>query len=226
MVGKLIEYLSVFIALMIVLPVHEFAHAFVADKYGDYTPRVNGRLTLNPIAHVDLYGLLAIVLVRFGWGKPVPVNPNNFRKYKAGCFWVSIAGVLANYLLAFLTYPLFMLVIRAIFAGIIPDVGYFDDVLLFVSLYIPSLSINFCAFNLLPLYPLDGFKIVQTFNKKRGPIYRFLRDKGQYVLLGLLLLSVIADYTGLVYLDILGTVLGYMTDVMFYPITAFWGLIF
>ena len=226
MMDKLIEYLAVFLALMVAFPAHEFAHAFVADKFGDYTPRVNGRLTLNPLAHVDMYGLLALVLVRFGWGKPVPVNPSNFKKYKAGCFWVSIAGVLVNYILAFLTYPLFLLIFRAFLTGIIPNIGYFDDVLFLTFYYIPVLNINLCAFNLIPLYPLDGFKVVQTFNKKRGPIYRFLRDNGQYILLGLLFLNVIADYTGFYYIDILGIVLGYITSVLSYPITAFWGLIF
>ena len=106
MVELIVEYASVFLALLIVLPVHEFAHAFVAHKCGDLTPKINGRLTLNPMAHFDTYGLVALLLVRFGWGKPVPVNPNNFRNRKVGCILVSISGVVANFLLAFLVYPL------------------------------------------------------------------------------------------------------------------------
>ena len=74
MIEFIVEYASVFLALLIVLPVHEFAHAYSAHKCGDLTPKINGRLTLNPMAHFDTYGLVALLLVRFGWGKPVPVD--------------------------------------------------------------------------------------------------------------------------------------------------------
>lgn len=226
MIDKLITYIAIFVALLIVLPVHEFAHAFVAHKFGDPTPKVNGRLTLNPLAHIDPYGLVMIVLVHFGWGKPVPVNPAYFKPYRLGKFMVSIAGVLSNYILAFLTYPLFILVFKAFLGGAIGNFGYFDDLLLEIALYIPSLSINFAVFNILPLYPLDGFKIVESLDKKRGPIYRFLRNNGQYILLILLVLGFIADLTGLYYLDVLGFIMSYLTGWANYPIMAFWGLIF
>ena len=223
MVELIVEYASVFLALLIVLPVHEFAHAFVAHKCGDLTPKINGRLTLNPMAHFDTYGLVALLLVRFGWGKPVPVNPNNFRNRKVGCILVSISGVIANFLLAFLVYPLLF---SLIYFVKIPNLGYFDDVLLNTIYYIPSLSLAFFAFNILPIYPLDGFKLYETLSSGRGSIYRFLRNNGSYILIGLILLGLIADRTGMWYLDILGTYVRWMSGVLGYPITAFWGLIF
>ncbi len=223
MVQTIIEYASVFLALLIVLPVHEFAHAFVAYKCGDITPKINGRLTLNPMAHFDVYGLVALILVHFGWGKPVPVNPNNFKNRKTGCILVSLAGVIANFLLAFLIYPL---VIALIFYVRIPNLGYFDEVLIYAVSYIPSISLALFAFNILPIYPLDGFKLYETLSGGTGRVYRFLRNYGSYILLGLILLGFVADRTGIWYLDILGIYVSWMSNIIGYPITAFWGLIF
>lgn len=223
MVQTIIEYASVFLALLVVLPVHEFAHAFVAYKCGDITPKINGRLTLNPMAHFDVYGLVALILVHFGWGKPVPVNPNNFKNRKTGCILVSLAGVIANFLLAFLIYPL---VIALIFYVRIPNLGYFDEVLIYAVSYIPSISLALFAFNILPIYPLDGFKLYETLSGGTGRVYRFLRNYGSYILLGLILLGFVADRTGIWYLDILGIYVSWMSNIIGYPITAFWGLIF
>lgn len=219
---RIISYIAVFLALMVVLPVHEFAHAFVADKCGDKTPRSYGRLTLNPLSHVDVYGLVALVLVHFGWGKPVPVNPYNFRRRKLGSVLVSIAGVVANYILAFLTVPLVYL----LFYIIIPDFGYFDDLLILTVLYIPELCLTFFVFNMLPIYPLDGFKLFETLNGGKGKIYRFLRDYGHYILLGLIFLGIIANNSGVYQLDILGMYVSWASDLIAQPIYAFWGLIF
>ena len=220
MVDKILEYICIFLALIVVLPVHEFAHAFVAVKFGDNTPKLNGRYNLNPLSHFDVSGLICFLFTGFGWAKPVPVNPYNFTKYKAGCFWVSVAGVIANILLAFLIYPLFILSIR------IPQFGYFTVVLKTTLIYIFSMSIGFSVFNLIPVYPLDGFRAIDCFAKKRGKVYRFLREKGYYVLLVLLLLGVFGDAIGVPQLDVLGYALNYVSGLIQYPISAFWGLFF
>ena len=122
-IERIITYLSVFIAILVILPFHEFAHAFVAVKCGDNTPKNYGRYTLNPLAHFDRVGLICFLFAGFGWAKPVPINPNNFKKYKKGCFLVSIAGVVFNYILSFFAYPLIYFSLK------IPDIGFFDDIL-------------------------------------------------------------------------------------------------
>ncbi len=219
-VWKIMDYIAIFLALIIVLPLHEFAHAFTAVKCGDPTPKFYGRYTLNPLAHFDPLGLICFVFAGFGWAKPVPVNPNNFKNYKRGSFFVSSAGVFANYILAFLVFPLWVLSFR------VPEFGLFTYVLQSTLGNIVVLSLVFFVFNLIPVFPLDGFRILDCFCDKNNLIYRFLRDYGRFVLLFLFLLSVIADFTGFYQIDILGRAINFLVSYIEIPITAFWGLIF
>ena len=218
MVGDIIAYVSRFLALMLALSVHEFAHAFVAVKLGDLTPKINGRYSLNPLAHFDILGLICFVFIGFGWAKPVPVNPNNFKRPKRDMLFVAAAGVVANYILAFLFYPLFVL------SAYVPQFGYFTDVLQLSLYYVFSFSVVFFIFNLLPIYPLDGFRIVDTFVKKRGEGYYAFRKYGIYVLYALIILNAVARITGIVYFNVLGIAINFLYKYVSYPITAFWGL--
>lgn len=219
LIERVISYISIFIALMIVLPFHEFAHGFAAVKNGDITPKIYGRYTLNPFAHFDVLGLLCFVFAGFGWAKPVPVNPYNFRNYKKGCFWVSISGVLMNYILSFFAYILFIISLK-----FLPEFGYFKDVICLSFYYIFQLGLVFFVFNLLPIYPLDGFRVVDVFVKRRGSIYHFLRYQGIYVLYFLFFLSIVSDFTGLWQLNVLGIIINFFVEIFKIPITAFWGL--
>lgn len=220
-----IELIAQLLAVMIVLSLHEFSHAFVAYKCGDPTAKFAGRMTMNPVKHFDLLGLLAFTFAGFGWAKPVPINPNNFKKYKLGVFLTSIAGILANILCAFLIYPLIQLFFMYVFPYI---AGKNLSVFLFsflLSLW--SCSLNFAAFNLIPLYPLDGFRVVTAFNKKQGKVYRFFRNYGQYILLALIVINIASRYIWVfAYIDLLGFVMGWLTTWMSTPISAFWNLIF
>ncbi len=225
----ILEYIASFLAVMLVLPIHEFAHAFVADRCGDNTPRAYGRLTLNPLAHFDIYGVLSMILVRFGWGKPVPINPNNFRHYKRDCFLVSIAGVVANLVTAFLIYPLVVFAIRW-FNGLNFDNSFTQNLLYVVVralVYIHLTSLSLSVFNLIPLYPLDGFKALDAIVAKKGKFFYFLYKNSRYILLALLLLSVLADVVpALGMFDVLGFTLGYLVDKLSYLIGMFWGMFF
>ena len=111
MAEYIVELLASFCAVIIVLTLHEFAHAYVAYKCGDPTPKWSGRLSLNPLRHFDLFGLLCFTFVGFGWAKPVSINPENFRNYRAGLGLTACAGIVVNYLTALLIYPVYLVVV-------------------------------------------------------------------------------------------------------------------
>jgi len=153
-------FITRIITLLLAFTFHEFAHAAVATALGDPTPRMHGRLTLNPLAHLDMMGTLTLVLVGFGWAKPVPVNPYEVRrKTKAGMMLVSLAGPATNLLLAVIAaIPLRFgwVSLRPTTSAFLPSWGSF----LFEFLTI-NLALFF--FNLLPLAPLDGEKVITFF---------------------------------------------------------------
>lgn len=225
--NQLIELLASLIAVTVVLTLHEFAHALVAYKCGDPTPKWGGRLSLNPLRHFDPIGLVCFALVGFGWAKPVPINPANFKKYRLGLGLTASAGIIVNYIMAFLFYPLALIVIN-----FMPQIVFLTDFLYYLTMLLYSYSLSFCVFNLLPLYPLDGFRIVDALNKRRGKIYRFLRSYGQWILLGLIAESFLCNLFvrfGIWQMDwfnILGWIMKFATKYVGFPILAIWGLIF
>ncbi|MBE7079428.1 MAG: site-2 protease family protein [Clostridiales bacterium] len=223
MVEYVLTILAGMLAAIVVISFHEFSHAFVAYKCGDPTAKFSGRMTLNPVKHFDPLGLLTFALVGFGWAKPVPVNPNNFKNYKWGSFWTSAAGIITNYLMAFLFYPLLWVVLKYLSPLTAGTYGQIFIEYLFAYFYLYSLS--FCVFNLLPVYPLDGFRIMDAFNTRRGKVYWFLRQYGYWILLGLMLFSYAArTIPGLAVLDVFGYAMRFTKDFIGRPITAFWGL--
>ena len=214
-----------FLAVTVVITLHEFAHAYSAYKCGDPTAKFMGRMTLNPVKHFDLLGILMFAFAGFGWAKPVPINPNNFKNYKKGSFWTAIAGVLANYISAFFFYALCFLAFRYLLP--LTEGKYISYFVysFFNGLFVFSLS--FCIFNLLPIYPLDGFRVIESSSMKRGKLYWFLRQNGQYILFLLIGLHYLAGSLPVLRnFDILGYVIKFATEIFGWPITAFWNWIF
>ncbi|HUT69495.1 MAG TPA: site-2 protease family protein [Desulfatiglandales bacterium] len=171
--------------ILLALTFHEYAHGYVANKYGDDTAKRSGRLTLNPLAHLDPLGTIMIFLVHFGWAKPVPVNPYRLRNPKRDMLWISAAGPLANMVLALLSGML----LRLVFAvGGAPQKH--SIVGLLIVMVIMSLQINLALaiFNVLPIAPLDGSKILAGLLPARheGTIY-LLERYGPLILIGLII---------------------------------------
>lgn len=158
--GELIIYFfSMAFVVFCTLPVHEYAHALVATKLGDQTPRLQGRLTLNPMAHISPIGALMILLVGFGYAKPVGVNPRNFKDPKKGMALVAVAGPVSNLLMGFVAEFLAMLCYK--FALTASDSFLFTAVYLFFN-YAAIVNIQLAVFNFLPIPPLDGSRILQV----------------------------------------------------------------
>lgn len=150
---------------------HEFGHGLVAKIWGDNTATDAGRLTLNPIVHIDPIGTLAIPMINmitgipllFGWAKPVPINPTRFRHYRQGLFWVSIAGPGINVIVGFFSAILF----GVFYKYVTPDFSLYEPLL---KMMIAAININFALalFNLLPIPPLDGSKVLESFLNYNG----------------------------------------------------------
>ncbi len=156
-----IQLIARLIAIFLSLTFHEFAHAWTADRFGDYTPRMNGRLTLNPLAHIDPIGALLLLVAGFGWAKPVPVNPFALqRRSPAAPMLVSLAGPASNLLLALLVAIPFRLGVFTLSAT-----GGNNTLYTFLEVLLEFASINLLLmlFNLIPIPPLDGDKILEYF---------------------------------------------------------------
>lgn len=206
--NKLILFFTFTFATIFALTIHEYAHGAVANKLGDNTAKLAGRLSLNPMVHFDCLGMFCFLFLGFGWAKPVPINPYNFHNIKRDLFLVSIAGICVNLILAFICYPIALLFLRTIESGTVIYILFH----LFYCLF--EVNLVFAVFNLLPIYPLDGFNALASQLKYTNPYVTFMQRYGSFVLLAVI---IIFSQTG---------IFSFLVNKVGYPIEWFWGLIF
>jgi Zn-dependent protease len=198
---------------------HEYAHGLIANYWGDQTAKTEGRLTLNPIPHMDPLGTLIFPVINmltgmnllFGWAKPVPINPNRFKKYRPGLFWVSLAGPGMNFLLAVLSAAAFFAI-----QAWLPRSFYLFDPL--VAMAYVSVSLNYALgiFNLIPLPPLDGSKIVEAFLPySAAKKYETLAQYSFFILMALLLSGA---------LSVLSYPIRFCTEMTLYFVSQLFGI--
>lgn len=160
------EFFSTILGILFAISIHEFGHAFVAYLNGDDTAKRAGRMNINPMSHIDPFGMLMMFLVHFGWAKPVPVNPYNYKNEKLGNITVSLAGIIFNLISAFI----FVMIYK--YASQWQILGFVDqESMLMVTRSLVMYNVGFAAFNILPIPPLDGWSLLSTF-LPREIVYR------------------------------------------------------
>ena len=196
-------------AIMIAIVFHEWAHAWAAYKSGDPTAKMMKRMTLNPARHLEPMGMLAFLLIGIGWAKPVPVNPFNYRNFRRGNFFVSIAGVTVNFIIGFVASLGFVLIETY---GNLGNIWVWGIGMFFMFTMI--INISLMIFNLLPIPPLDGYNLLVSFTKPNNRYMRWARENAMFLLLAVLLISMFT-----------GAIAG-LRNVIVDGFTAFWGLFF
>lgn len=216
-VGKtIILLLAITLVFMVSLAFHELAHGFVAYKQGDPTAKATGRLSLNPLSHIDATGFVMFLLIGVGWAKPVPVNPNNFKKYRSGIAKVSIAGIVANLILCVLGSFLYILTIKL--------TGDVNDIIAIAMFWLMWANASLMFFNLIPLYPLDGFNFISSFMRADNKFVQAnIRNSGR-IFIGILLTDLLFE---LIFgISIIGYILSLLTGWICTPLCKLWSLIF
>jgi Zn-dependent protease len=190
----LMDKLIILPAILIGLSFHEFAHALAADRLGDGTPRRQGRVTLNPAAHIDLFGLLALFFIGFGWGKPVMVDDRNFKHIRRDGLIVDLAGVTTNFILAVIFAGILQLLAKYQINFLVSSLG---GILVEMIFYVIFINIVLMIFNLLPIPPLDGFGILtEVFNLREKGWYYRVYNNGFMILLLLIVFNVTGRVLG------------------------------
>lgn len=190
--------LSSIAVVFLTLPIHEFAHAFVATRLGDPTPRYQGRLTINPFAHIDYLGALCIILFGFGWAKPVGINARYFKSPKWGMVLSAAAGPVSNLIVALIALILYNVIF------IVSPVSTITIAVLFFFYYLAQINVYLAVFNLLPIPPLDGSRVLFAVLPKK--YYFAVMRYERYIYFGLL---------ALLWLGVLSGPISYISNFIF-----------
>lgn len=208
-IDVVIYILSTLTVVFLTLPIHEFAHGYAAVKLGDNTPRWQGRLTVNPFAHIDYIGALCIILFGFGWAKPVQINQNNFRNPKRDMALTALAGPVSNIIVALISMLLFNLCFM--FANALAFIQY----VAWFFYWVASINISLAVFNLIPIPPLDGSRLLSALLPYK--YYYALMRYERYIFFGLL---------ALLWFGILDIPLNFLSGILMRLITFIAGIPF
>lgn len=188
-------------AVLFAISMHEFAHGYVSYKLGDPTPKVSGRISLNPMKHLDPFGTLTLIFLGFGWAKPVMVNPNYYKNKKLGMLLVAIAGPVMNFIIAFLS---------ALIIGVVTKLGVVNEFTATITqffFYMSLINIGLGVFNLIPIPPLDGSKILGAILPERTYFKYMQYERYGFIILmvllvsGILFIPLVAIQTGIIGLN-------------------------
>lgn len=189
--GYLLQMLISLPGIIVGITFHEFAHAWVSSKLGDPTPKIQGRVTLNPAAHIDAYGLIALIFCGFGWGQPVQIDNRYYKSKRRDEFLVSIAGVTMNLLLAFL-FAFILKFWLMYYKGSFFDMSTAGGILSNILAGLISVNVILAIFNIIPVPPLDGFQILNNiFDLEKYSWYSNIYSNGFIILMILLVTGII-----------------------------------
>lgn len=179
--AAILELVALLMALFIAIPFHEFAHAWVAKKQGDYTAVAYKRCTPRALVHFDFIGFLMMMFFGYGWAKPVPVNPNNYKNGRKSQFLVSIAGIVMNLLLGIIFLFIYMLIFKIDSLFYVRSYyGYLLEVFLRFSF---QMNFGLAIFNLLPIYPFDGYNIIDSMCRYENAYLKFAKRYSSILLI-------------------------------------------
>jgi len=207
----LIVMLAYVLAIVIALTCHEFSHAIVSYKMGDLTAKSQGRVSLNPLHHIDPIGFVCLLLFGFGWAKPVPVNDLKFKNYRRGIFLTSISGVVTNFLLVFLFSGVYTLLLPKLMAHASNYLAVFAYNFLVYSM---SINLGLAIFNILPIPPLDGFNVITAFTRYDNKFINFMR-RYSFIFFLIIVITPIFEY-----------LFAWLSGIIYPAFIEFWGFVF
>ena len=187
----MVEILAIIPAVVIAISLHEYAHAKMAIKLGDNTPKLQGRDTINPLSHIDVFGFICLMIAHFGWGRPVQIDIRNFKKPLRDQMLVSLAGPIMNLIVAFVTLVIMNIIsITGVLMGLSNNVAF---VIESIITYIVLINVSLCIFNLLPLPNFDGSKILLYFLPLKAKINFLKLEKYGFIIFFIIVLTPIPE---------------------------------